>query len=203
MTPGAGHAPAAARNAWPILGVIEHELRAARSVLEIGTGTAQHAVLFAREMPWLEWYTSDLEENHRSIESNLALADIDNVHSPLHLDVRVAEPGDVRYDAVFSSNTAHIMDESAVEAMFDFVSRVLVAHGVFLLYGPFRINGEFTTDSNAAFDRSLRAQNDGMGLRDLERLDTLAGNGGMRRKRLYAMPSNNFIVVWDKTGAHS
>ncbi len=198
MTSDMPFAAAAERNASPILGVIEHELEGATSILEIGTGTAQQAVTFARHLPLSIWQTSDLDENHEGIRARIADSGLDNVRAPVLLDVRSATPERRRYDAVYSANTAHIMSADAVEKMFAYVGETLEDGGLFLLYGPFRLHGGFTTGSNAAFDESLRLRNPDMGLRDLETLDELAADAGMRRKRYFAMPSNNFLVVWQK-----
>ena len=189
---------AAARNARPILGVLEHELAGREEVLEIGSGTAQQAVVFGAEMPWLRWQTSDVAEYHDTIRAQLAAVGLKNVLPPLLLDVLTAEPVSSRYDAVYASNTAHIMCEAAVESMFGYVGATLKDGGLFVLYGPFRLGGEFTTHSNAAFDTTLRIQNAAMGLRDLEALDNLGAGNGLRRQRMFAMPSNNFLVVWAK-----
>ncbi|MDJ0698800.1 MAG: DUF938 domain-containing protein [Woeseiaceae bacterium] len=198
MMPGMPFAAAAERNASPILGVIEHELRDATSILEIGTGTAQQAVTFARHLPLCIWQTSDLDENHEGIRARIEDSGLDNVRPPLSLDVRSATPESARYDAVYSANTAHIMSAGAVDKMFAYVGETLGEGGLFLLYGPFRVHGKFTTQSNAAFDQSLRRQNPAMGIRDLETLDDLAAAARMYRKRCFAMPSNNFLAVWQR-----
>ena len=123
---------------------------------------------------------------------------LDNVLSPLELDVLEVTDVPGKYDAVFSANTAHIMSFPAVERMFSLVGKVLPAEGRFCLYGPFNIDGAYTSESNEAFDHSLRAQDPAMGIRDLGELDTIAGKSGLLRKRQYAMPANNMIIVWDK-----
>ena len=192
-------AAAAERNASPILGVLEHEFTEVTSVLELGTGTAQQAVTFARHLPMSIWQCSDLDENHGTIRARVAQSGLDNLRDPLSLDVRNATPEPGRYDAVYSSNTAHIMALPSVEKMFGYAGTTLHENGLFVLYGPFRLHGEFTTESNAAFHASLRRQNPQMGIRDLESLQQFAGESGLRRLRLYAMPSNNFLVVWKKT----
>ena len=192
-------APAATRNATAILKVLEHELRQATSVLEIGSGTGQHAVAFAAAMPDLRWQTSDVPENHPGILAWLAHAKLSNALPPLTLDVLVDDI-DTRYDAVFSANTAHIMNIEAVAAMFELVGRALEAGGGFCLYGPFRQHGRFSTASNEQFHRSLVAAGKGMGIRDLEKLEAIASDSALERRRLYAMPANNLIVVWRKLG---
>lgn len=190
-------APAAERNRESILGVMRYELSDLSSILEIGSGTGQHAVYFARQLAHLTWQTSDVAENHAVIRAWLRDADLPNTAGPLHLDVLNATPA-TGFDGVFSANTAHIMSFAAVEKMFALVSRMLPQDGIFMLYGPFRQNGEFNANSNAEFHRSLRHRNPEMGIRHLEELDALARAGQMRRRRLYAMPANNHIAVWIK-----
>ncbi len=193
-------AAAAQRNAGPILEVLQSEFDGRRHVLEIGSGTGQHAVAFASALPDLVWQTSDLVENHAGIESWIAESALDNVRSPIELDVCEHEVGLTRFDAAFSANTAHIMAIEAVECMFRVVGAALDSGGVFCLYGPFRVGGEFNTASNAAFDADLRRRNARMGIRELETLDEFALDSGMRRIRLYAAPANNYVAVWRKEG---
>ena len=193
-------APPTGRNCQPILDVLRNEFRRANSVLEIGSGTGQHAVAFAAELGHLVWQTSDLDQNHEGIRAWIADAALPNLREPLSLDVRTAAPGGTVYDAAFSANTAHIMSIAAVEQMFALVADALRISGVFCLYGPFRQGGEFDTSSNAEFHQSLRNQDSAMGIRHLEELDEFAANGRMRRERVYAMPANNLIVVWQKSG---
>ncbi len=175
-------------------------------MLEIGSGTGQHAVFFAEAMPWMTWQTSDLAENHQGIRSWIADSGLPNVRDPILLDVRRADGVDneydgvcdAAYDGVFSANTAHIMSIEAVRCMFDVVGCLLSPGGVFCLYGPFNQDGAFTSESNERFDQSLRNQDPAMRIRDLEELDGFAGESAMRRERLYAMPANNLLAVWRK-----
>ncbi|MDH3338202.1 MAG: class I SAM-dependent methyltransferase [Gammaproteobacteria bacterium] len=192
------YAPATERNKHAILGVIREEFRDCTSILEIGSGTGQHAVHFAAELGHLTWQTSDVQENHPGILAWLRDAALTNTYDPLVLDVLTARIPDEKYDGVFAANTAHIMPFEAVERMFSLTAAVLNNSGVFILYGPFRMGGQFNTPSNAAFHDSLRQQNPEMGIRHLEDLDRLAAAVGMRRVRLYAMPANNHIAVWIK-----
>ena len=195
---GAALAVSTARNSGPILQVLRWELRSASRLLEIGSGNGQHATTFASELQHLTWQTSDLETNHASINSWLSQADAPNVFPPFVVDVLEAKLPAAEYDSVFSANSAHIMGERAVAAMFALVAHVLQAGGVFCLYGPFRQNGEFNAASNAAFHASLRARDAAMGIRHLEDLDAFAASRGLQRERLYAMPANNYLVVWQK-----
>jgi len=192
------NAPAATRNSEPILEVIRNEFKDYRTVLEIGSGTGQHAVFFAGEMPWLSWQTSDLQENHDGINAWLDEADLDNVNAPLELDVEKPLQTEATFDAVFSANTAHIMSIAAVECMFRIVGDKLRNRGKFCLYGPFNLDGDFISESNKNFDANLKSQNPAMGIRDLETLDEFAEANKLHRTNLYAMPANNMIAVWEK-----
>jgi len=191
-------AAATERNSLPILDVIHHEFEGVSSVLEIGSGTGQHAVSFGKALSHLVWQTSELAENHAGIALWLDEAGLPNVRMPIELDVMTAEVAPQSYDAVYSANTAHIMSFPAVVKMFSLISRALRDDGVFCLYGPFKQGGEFSTQSNADFDNSLRERNSEMGIRDIETLDKLGTSEGMVRERLYAMPANNCLVTWVK-----
>lgn len=192
------YAESAERNAEPILEVLRQEFVGITDVLEIGSGTGQHAIRFASELEHLHWQTSDLEENHAGIRAWLADARLPNVRAPISLDVMTADISS-SYGAVYSSNTAHIMSFDAVVQMFRLVASVLCPEGVFCLYGPFRRFGAFDTESNAQFDASLRSRDSAMGIRDLEELDSLGAKHGLRRTGLYAVPSNNLVAIWKKT----
>lgn len=191
-------APACERNRQPILEVLREELRDKSRVLEIGSGTGQHAVFFGAALPELSWQTSDLPENHEGILAWLGHAGLENVSAPLSLDVQSFDPGALSFDAVFSANTAHIMGIEAVRCMFELAGKVLEEGGLFCLYGPFNFEGRFSSDSNAAFDASLKQRDRSMGIRDIEQLDRFAVTAGLSRVRLYAMPANNHVAVWQK-----
>lgn len=190
-------AEAAERNAAPILEILRYEFRHVSQVLEIGSGTGQHATRFAAELDYLQWQTSDLAANLDGIRSWISAAGLTNVRAPVLLDVMTADVP-AFFDAVYSSNTAHIMSFDAVAKMFAFVSRTLNPAGVFCLYGPFRRFGRFNSESNARFHESLRFRDPRMGIRDLEALDELAAEHRMRRSNLYAVPSNNLVAIWKK-----
>jgi len=196
--PAKPDAPATERNREAILQVLQAEFRDVESVLEIGSGTGQHAVFFARALPHLTWQSSDREVNHDGIKAWIADAGLENLLHPLPLDVDDTDKLSDAYDAVFSANTAHIMSFQSVTSMFRIVASCLVDEGVFCLYGPFNQGGAFSSPSNESFDASLKAQDGSMGIRNLEDLDALAETNGMVRARLYAMPANNNLVVWKK-----
>ena len=190
----------AARNAAPILEILQREFRNSSRVLEIGSGTGQHAVTFAAALDHLQWQTSDLDENHAGIRAWIDNAKLDNVAAPLSMDVREASENENEYDAAFSSNTAHIMGIDAVEKMFSLIGKALRDGGVFCLYGPFRQDGAFNTQSNADFDANLRERDPVMGIRHIETLDDFAAAAGLKRIRFYAVPSNNNVAVWVRGG---
>jgi cyclopropane fatty-acyl-phospholipid synthase-like methyltransferase len=184
------------RNRQPILDVLREVLGSAHEVLEIGSGTGQHAVYFAQHLPHLIWHASDRPEHHAGINAWAAEAALPNLRPPVALDVRDAQWPVPAVDAVFSANTLHIMDWNAVQALFRGVARVLVPGGVLVIYGPFNYGGRFTSGSNAAFDALLRARGAGSALRDIEAVDRLALDIGLTLVRDVAMPANNRMLVW-------
>jgi len=194
------YAESSEQNQEPILTVLREVLAGCTRVLEIGSGTGQHAVHFGRHLPHLIWLPSDLPESLPGVRLWLEDAGLPNVEPPLALDVRdpVWPVGPV--DGVFSANTAHIMNSASVAAMFTGVGRVLREGGVFVLYGPFHYGGQATSPSNARFDVQLRARDPAMGVRHFEDLDALARQAGMRLLRDEPMPVNNRTLVWAKGG---
>ncbi|MGB5604386.1 MAG: DUF938 domain-containing protein [Gammaproteobacteria bacterium] len=185
-------------NRDPIFSVIQPLLADCSSVLEIGTGTGQHAVYFAEKLPHLSWYTSDCTEYHAGIKMWLQEARLDNTCGPFDLNVSTSTWPRRKFDAVFSANTAHIMHWPDVEAMFAGIGTVLAKHGRFLLYGPFNYAGKFTSDSNARFDEWLKSRDPDSGIRNFEDLDELAHHAGLALLNDYAMPANNRILYWEK-----
>jgi SAM-dependent methyltransferase len=183
------------RNKQPILAVLREHFADRRRVLEIGSGTGQHAVCFAAALPHLVWQTSDRAENLDGIRAWLDEARLPNTPAPLELDVRGAWP-DATYDAAFSANTLHIMSWPEVERLFAGLGRALAADGVVAIYGPFNVDGRYTSDSNAAFDASLKAQDPRRGIRDRADVDALARAIGLERVADVAMPANNRTLVW-------
>ena len=184
------------RNKGPILAVLDRELAASRSVLEIGSGTGQHAVHFARHLPHLSWQPTELEGLLGPLAERILLEGPPNLAPALALDVR-SHPWPVRpVDAVFTANTLHIMAWDAVEHFFRGVGAALAADGVLCVYGPFRYRGGYTSDSNAEFDRYLHLRDPLSGIRDLEALEPLAAAAGLGLTADHAMPANNQTLVW-------
>jgi len=184
------------RNKGPILAVLSGELAASTRVLEIGSGSGQHALHFAAHLPHLTWQPSELAEKLPALEERIRRAGTANLRPPLALDVR-DEPWRVPpCDAVFSANTLHIMGWEAVREFFRGVGTVLEASGVLCVYGPFRFRGRHTSDSNAQFDRYLKARDPVSGIRDFEALDALAAAHRLGFAADHAMPANNRTLVW-------
>jgi cyclopropane fatty-acyl-phospholipid synthase-like methyltransferase len=189
------HAPACDRNREPILAVLRRHFTDRRRVLEIGSGTGQHAVHFAAALPGLSWQTSDIEENLPGIRLWLEEVRLANLPAPLSLDVNGAWP-QRGYDAVFSANTLHIMSWSDVRALFEHLQPVLESDACVAIYGPFNYVGRFTSPSNADFDAWLKQRSPLMGIRDFEAVDALAQSIGLRLIEDCAMPANNRTLVW-------
>jgi cyclopropane fatty-acyl-phospholipid synthase-like methyltransferase len=179
-----------------ILAVIEPLFRDRQRVLEVGSGTGQHAVYFAQRMPHLTWCASDRLESHAGMRAWLDEARLPNVTGPIELDVCQPAWPQLQVDAVFSANTAHIMSREEVVAFFAGVGRLLPGNGLFCLYGPFNYGGRYTSESNERFDRWLHQRDPRSGIKDFDDLDRLARQAGMDLQGDYEMPVNNRILCW-------
>ena len=187
---------ASERNRGPILAVLRRWLAGPARVLEIGSGTGQHAVAFAGALPAVHWQASDRAENLPGIGSWIDTAALPNLPAAIALDVNESAWPEAGYDCVFSANTAHIMSWPEVEQMFARAAAALRPDGLFLLYGPFSYHGRHTAQSNVRFDASLRAQAAQMGVRDFEAMDACARANGFALVEDNAMPANNRLLVW-------
>jgi hypothetical protein len=193
------HAPATLRNREPIAAVLARELPASGTVLEVASGTGEHAVFFAARFPALRWQPSDVcPEALASIAAYLADYTGANLAPPLLLDAAAPASWPVdAVDAVLCINMVHISPWEATEGLFVGAARVLRGSGgPLLLYGPFWEEGVAPAPSNLDFDASLRARNPLWGLRKAEALDKLAGAQGLARSARYAMPANNLMLVY-------
>ena len=188
------------RNRDPILAVLRRHFADRQRVLEIGSGTGQHAVHFAAALPQLIWQTSDCAANLPGIRSWLAEAGLPNTPAPLTLDVNGAWPTGF-YDAIFSANTLHIMSWTEVERLFEQLPPRLTLDARLVIYGPFNYGGRFTSEGNAAFDQALRAELPYRGIRDFEAVDQLAKRSGWQMIEDVAMPANNRCLVWQRRAA--
>jgi len=194
---GAQTAPAVARNRDPILAVLGRVLPARGTVLEIASGSGEHAVYFAAGLPDLTWQPTDRDADAlRSIAAYRTAARLPNLLPPLELDAASPRWPVAHADAVVSINMIHIAPWTAAEGLMAGAGRVLAPGGVLYLYGPFKDNGRHTAPSNADFDASLRARNPEWGVRDVAAVSDLAGRHGLVLVERVAMPVNNLSLVF-------
>ena len=187
------------QNKLPILTVISEYFTDATNILEIGSGTGQHAVFFAEQLPHLCWHTSDQLVYHDGIKQWLVDYQGQNIRGPYLLDVTDSTSWpEEKFDGVFSANTAHIMSWPAVVNMFIGVGNILNSKGFFCLYGPFNYNGRYTSASNQQFDNYLKARDPLSGIRDFGELNKLANQVGLTLVNDHEMPVNNRTLVWKK-----
>ena len=200
---------AAERNREPILAVLRRWLPAPPSgrplrLLEVGSGSGQHAVHMARHLADLHWQPTELPEALAGLRARIAqeggvgLAPGARIAPPLPLEVSRPDWPPGPWDAVFSANTAHIMPAAAVPALLTGAARVLRPGGRLLLYGPFRYGAEHTAASNEAFDEHLRSLDPAMGIRDARLLETQAAEVGLQLLEDVAMPANNRTLVFER-----
>lgn len=201
------HSPSCDRNRDPILAVLREHFAGRRRVLEIGSGTGQHAVYFAAALPSLSWQCSDRAEYLPGIALWLDEAALSNTPAAVELDVASprwpGEADEARFDAAFSANSLHIMGWAQVEAFFAGLDRVLAADATVVVYGPFNYRGEFSSDSNREFGAWLKARDPQSGVRDFEAVDALAAAIGLRLLVDQAMPANNRCLVWRRSPPHN
>jgi SAM-dependent methyltransferase len=184
------------RNKEPIRKILAQAFPQSRKVLEIGSGTGQHAIHFAAHFSHLVWQPTDTGDYLPGLRERIAQEGTPNLLPPVELDVRAlpwkVEPA----DALFTANTLHIMSWPTVKALFRGLGAVLAAPAVLCIYGPFRYNGEYTSASNAEFDRFLQARDPESGLRDFEQVNILSSEQGFSLLADHAMPANNRLLVW-------
>lgn len=190
-------------NKQPIIDVLQRVFTQSTSVLEIGSGTGQHAVFFAAKLPHLRWQTSDQPEYHEGINAWIEDEPSVNLHSPVSFTLgvdswqSVVDKVGTSFDAVFTANTTHIMQIHEAEIMLKTVAQSLPAGGFFCQYGPFNIDGKYTSDSNRAFDESLKQRGCG-GIRDIAELEAWAADSGLTLVENNDLPANNRLLVWQK-----
>jgi Protein of unknown function (DUF938) len=183
-------------NKHPILAVLKEVFGTRQRVLEVASGTGQHAVFFGAQLPHLSWQTSDIQQNLEGIKAWLAEAELPNVMPPLTLDVNDSAWSVEKFDAVFNANTVHIISWPEVQRLFNHIAKVVSLGAVICFYGPFNYKGQFTSPSNARFDASLKARDEQSGIRDFEAINELAITHGFILQKDIEMPSNNRLLVW-------
>jgi len=197
----AGFSDACERNKGVILDVLKNACSDCESVLEVGSGTGQHVVYFARSLPAIHWQPADTAQYLPGLQARLQTEAPNNVASAVELDVRMTPWPVGQYDGVFSANTLHYMGTDCVEAFFRGVGAALRPGGVLVVYGPFRYDDQFTSDSNARFDKYLRESDPVRGIRDFEWVNKLSAAQQLTLVRDVTMPANNQTLVWSKATA--
>lgn len=188
-------------NKAPILAVLQHAFANCSKVLEVGSGTGQHAVHFAAALPHLRWQASDQAMYLPDLTERLRRAALPNLPLPLQLDISNDALPEQRFDALFSANTLHIMPWPVVEQFFNRLTSLTTSQATLCIYGPFNYNGRFTSDSNCAFDASLKSRNPAMGIRDITAIVALADAAGFTLQHDHSMPANNRLLQFFRTGA--
>lgn len=188
-------------NKAPILAVLKDIFAEHKRVLEIASGTGQHAVYFGRELPHLIWQPSELPQHLAGIQAWLDEAQLPNILPPLSLDVNDARWPITSVDGIFNANTVHIISWPQVEQLFVHIARAIAPGGRVCLYGPYNYGGNVTSESNARFDAWLKSRDPNSGVRDFEAVNRLAASHGLELLRDIAMPSNNRILVWEANGS--
>ncbi len=197
------YSAACEQNREPILQVLTElittEVKSHKpTVLEIGSGTGQHAVYFAAALPQLTWHCSDQRQYHPGIQAWLDEAKLPNIHSPINLNVSEEGWPETQFDIIYSANVTHIMHWQNVVDLFAKGAACIKPAGIMVCYGPFNFEGKYTSASNAQFDQYLRSQDPESGIRNFEDLQQLAKEAGLKFVRDYEMPANNRILVWQK-----
>ena len=190
-------ADACERNRDPILAALRSHFSDRERILEIGSGTGQHAVYFAQNMPSLQWQTSDRAENLPGICAWLDEAALPNTPAPIEFDVTGEWPAKI-FDGLFSANTLHIMGWPEVEMLFRKLPSISTPDAKLAIYGPFNYDGTFTSESNAQFDRSLKSRGAQMGIRDFEAVNALASSAQFALIDDVPMPANNHLLIWQR-----
>jgi hypothetical protein len=192
------YAESCEKNQAEILDVLRIEFASSKKILEIASGTGQHAVYFGRALPHVSWQTSELPENHAGIQAWLDEAQLNNVLTPLELDVHTSVWPITSVDAIFNANTVHIISWQGVKKMFDGIGRVLSLGGVLCIYGAYNYGGKFTSESNERFDLWLKTRDPLSGVRDFEAVNQLAEAQGLQLLKDISMPGNNRTLVWQR-----
>jgi len=186
------------QNKASILAVISPVFSSLTNVLEIGSGTGQHAIYFAENMPNLKWHTSDCTSYLEGINSWLAEANLENVLPPFELDVTTSQWPTLEIDAIFTANSIHIMSQPDVVNFMTGVGKLLRKQGELMIYGPFNYEGDYSSASNESFDQWLKSRDPLSGIKHFEEMVSLANDNAMQLVSDYEMPANNRILHFIK-----
>ncbi len=182
-------------NKNPILGALKKHFLNVSRVLEVGSGTGQHAIYFADQLDWLVWQPTEVSERIGVLRNNCKFTSRSNLRSPLSLNIFESWP-QIQFDAIFTANTLHIIPDSGIKALFSKIAPNVDSGFRIAIYGPFKYDGQFTSESNFAFDNWLRTQNSNRGIRDFEKVDKMAQDIGLNLIEDCIMPANNQLLVW-------
>lgn len=190
-------------NKAAILAKLKESFKTTEKVLEIGSGTGQHAIYFAENLPHLLWKTSDLTINHYSINQRITRSNLSNINSAITLDLNDDWPlttgkSEYQVDGIFTANTLHIVSWQLVQRFFAGVKENLMKSGTLCIYGPFKYDGKFTSESNANFELWLKDRDINSGIRDFEAIEALAKSAGLSLMMDYTMPANNRLLTFIK-----
>lgn len=185
-------------NKDPILHLLQTFFADRKDVLEVGSGTGQHAVYFAKAMPHLQWQCGDLPENHSGIQLWLDEANLSNVTAPIDTNAEKKQWGCGQFDGIFTANTLHIMSWDNVQRLFQHIDKALERQAKLSIYGPFNYDGQFTSESNANFDQWLKQRAAHQGIRDFEAIQKLANDIGLTLVADNTMPANNRLLLFQR-----
>lgn len=189
------YSQACEQNREPILKVLRQVFKNSKCVLEIGSGTGQHAAYFSKHLPHLIWQPSDLKENHSSIDAWIK-GSAANIKKPIELDISHHPWPNQSTDAIFVANVFHIISWELITHFYLGVAEILNTNGLVLIYGPFSYAGKHTSQSNKDFDKYLKQHDQFSGVRDIVDLENLALTVGLELIKDYAMPANNRCLLW-------
>ena len=178
--------------------MLKRELIGNELILEVGSGTGQHACYFAENLPGITWQPTELKQNIPGIEAWVSEYGLVNVLNPHELDVDVLPWPEMKASVCYTCNTFHIIGMHSIQSIFEGCKQVLHASGKLCVYGPFSVNGAHTSQGNFQFNQQLRASDPASGVRDLQELDAIAKRAGFSPCRHIDMPANNFFVVWER-----
>ena len=187
------------QNQEVILSILSPLLLLSSNVLEIGSGTGQHAIYFAENMPHLVWHTSDCQPYHEGINAWLSEACLSNIKTPFELDVSKSNWPEMEVDAIFTANSVHIMSQFDVDNLIKGAGVLLKEKGSLIIYGPFNYAGAYTSNSNERFDQWLKDRDSESGIKHFEDIERLAEKHGLQLVRDYEMPANNRILHYKKS----
>lgn len=195
------YSAAADRNKQIIFDELKPFLEQTQSVLEIGSGTGQHAAFFSQQLPEMVWQLSDQGDYYTELRAYIASQSIENLIAPIEIDVNLPNwlQGTADYNAIYSANTLHIMNPISCENFLSAAARHLCDRGWLFLYGPFKYQGEFTSESNKDFDLSLKQRGFGDGIKDFEWISEILSDSGFKLIRDISMPANNQLLIWQLT----